>query len=116
MSFLPQDILKPVMQWLLKQRTETVILMVILVVMVVTLTRGIPWATGKVEGHISKINRAHAQNIERVSSSFDKASERDSEIIRSLLRSHGIDEDVPLNSKNLASGAAPRLVPDKKQK
>lgn len=81
-------------EWLFQQGVSTVLLIAILVGLWHVTWRGIPYVMTETKAHIQEINKEHSKNVERISSSFDRATdafnqqaERDRQLLESVIRS-----------------------------
>lgn len=83
------DFKERAVDWLTQQGLSTVLLIAVLI----ALSRGVPYILTETKGHIEAINSAHGQNIERISESFDRATdafnkqaERDRQLLESVIQ------------------------------
>lgn len=115
-------------EWLFKQRTETVVLLLMLGLVSGATVYGLPWATAEVKSHIKDINAshekqssekiaAHAKEVDQIVEAFkrgaetaDRMNERAHQLIDRLLESKGVRSEAVPGRKEFAVSPPPHLL------
>lgn len=85
-------------EWFMGLKPETALLVALSTAIFFAIWNGVPYILTETKGHIEAINSAHGQNIERISTSFDRATEafnkqaeRDRQLLEQVIQQrHGV--------------------------